>query len=280
MCEETEKKEFRAQRHDFIKEYYKMAVADLDRHLKGGWQTIVVLAGGAAALSAGHQGGIALPVAISIAVLASMWGALTVLDANYWSLRAIAFLANVEAIYFSKEDQLNFNKYAGLHPPFELLNSLKYLFGLCAVFAILSLTNLLWTVGSYFSTLSQVWNRMLAIHSLHFFVWCLPILIFLWGSVWTFAVLRKTIESYLEFSLSSPGPGLRKMTVGWRHIDQTSASYGLPCEIDQDVQVPMQQSLRRLKAKVDWLWNPVCVVVGLVTVGFIVVCLVKLIYIG
>ena len=117
-----ERKEIRAQRHDFIKEYYKMAVADLDRHLKAGWQTIVVLGGGAAILTAGHDGTIGLPIATSLAMIAGLWGALTVIDANYWSLRAIGFLANVEAIYFAAEDRAVFNPYMGKHPPYKLLN--------------------------------------------------------------------------------------------------------------------------------------------------------------
>src|SRR5688572_19719413 len=119
-------KELRAQRHDFIKEYYRMAAMDLDRHLKGGWQTIVVLAGGVAILGAGHEGKIAIPLAASIGLAIAYWGVLNVLDSNYWSLRAIAFLANVEAVYFSIEDRRYFNPYAGIHPPYHLLNSLKY----------------------------------------------------------------------------------------------------------------------------------------------------------
>ena len=103
----------RAQRHDFIKEYYKMATADLDRHLKAGWQTIAVLAGGAAILAAGHEGKIGLPIAVTIALISAFWGTLTVIDANYWSIRAIAFLSNVEAIYFSAQDRAYFNPYVG-----------------------------------------------------------------------------------------------------------------------------------------------------------------------
>src|SRR5690349_10656296 len=86
-----EMREVRGQRHDFIKEYYKMAVADLDRHLKGGWQTIAVLAGGAAVLTVGHDGKMPIPLSVSIALFIAFWGMLNVLDANYWALRAIAF---------------------------------------------------------------------------------------------------------------------------------------------------------------------------------------------
>jgi hypothetical protein len=46
-----------------------------------------------------------MPVATTIALASACGGALFVIDANYWSLRAIGFLANVEAIYFSAEDR-------------------------------------------------------------------------------------------------------------------------------------------------------------------------------
>jgi hypothetical protein len=63
MSNPDEEKEIRSQRHDFLKEYYKMATVDLDRHLKGGWQAIAVLAGGAVTLTAGHDQKIGLPIA-------------------------------------------------------------------------------------------------------------------------------------------------------------------------------------------------------------------------
>ncbi len=93
-----------------------MATPDLDRHLKAGRQTIAVLAGGAAILTAGHDGKIGLPIAVTIALISAFWGILTVIDANYWSLRVIAFLANVEAVYFSAQDRAYFNRYIGHHP--------------------------------------------------------------------------------------------------------------------------------------------------------------------
>jgi hypothetical protein len=55
--------EFRKQRHEFILQYYNMAVNDLDRHLKIGWQTIATLSGFVLFLSLGYRGD--LPFSIS-----------------------------------------------------------------------------------------------------------------------------------------------------------------------------------------------------------------------
>lgn len=165
---DEERKEVRAQRHDFIKEYYKMATMDLDRHLKGGWQAIAVLAGGAAILTAGHDGKIGLPIATTIALATAIWAALTVIDANYWSLRAIAFLANVEAIYFSIDDRRYFNPYMGYHPPFKLLNSLRYLLWLSLIFGAATLLDMLWEIITYYPTPGLILAKLRVIDPLRF----------------------------------------------------------------------------------------------------------------
>jgi hypothetical protein len=141
----------------FIKEYYKMATSDLDRHLKAGWQTIAVLAGGAAILTAGHDAKIGLPIAVAIALISAFWGVLTVIDANYWSLRAIAFLANVEAVYFSAEDRRYFNPYIGYHPSLKLLNSLRYMFWLCVLFGTMAALSMLWEISRTYPTAALIW---------------------------------------------------------------------------------------------------------------------------
>jgi hypothetical protein len=181
MTAAEEKKEIRAQRHDFIKEYYKMATSDLDRHLKAGWQTIAVLAGGAAILTAGHDGKIGLPIAVTIALISAFWGALTVIDANYWSLRAIAFLANVEAVYFSAEDRRYFNPYVGYHPSLKLLNSLRYMFWLCVLFGAMALLSLLWEIWRTYPTAALIWAHVKSMKSLAFFLWSIPFLVGAWG---------------------------------------------------------------------------------------------------
>jgi hypothetical protein len=213
-----EKKEVRAQRHDFIKEYYKMATVDLDRHLKAGWQTIAVLAGGAAILTAGHDGKIGLPIAVTIALISAFWGALTVIDANYWSVRAIAFLSNVEAVYFSVQDRAYFNPYIGYHPAFKLLNSLRYMFWLCVLFGMAAIFSLFWEVSRAYPTVTLIWAHAKSMGSLRFFLWSTPFLVAAWGCVWVIVVYRKRLQDYYEFSVGSSGPGVRLTILPLRHV--------------------------------------------------------------
>ncbi len=132
--------EFRQQKHEFILHYYDMATKDLDRHLKIGWQTIVVLGTSIATLSLGFKGDLPIPVAMIINLLLLAWCANNIIDANFWSLRAIAFLANVEAVYFRKDERKCFNMYAGEHPPWHMMESLGNLARLILILACLTLT--------------------------------------------------------------------------------------------------------------------------------------------
>ena len=112
-------------RHDFLLKYYDMAVKDLDRHLKFGVDTVVVLGAVATALTAIGRDWIPTPIGVSFAFLSIAWGAMSLISSNYWSLRAIAFLANVEAVYFTEEDRSIFNPYIGSHPPYRFISSLR-----------------------------------------------------------------------------------------------------------------------------------------------------------
>ncbi|MEO1333711.1 MAG: hypothetical protein AAFV32_09365 [Myxococcota bacterium] len=94
--------------------------------MKFGIETISVLAGSVGLFSLGCENKLPLLLATLIALGLCAWGLFHLRDANYWSLRAIAFLANVEAIYFKKKDQVRLNAYAGLHPPFKLMNTFKF----------------------------------------------------------------------------------------------------------------------------------------------------------
>jgi hypothetical protein len=229
-----ERKEVRAQRHDFIKEYYRMATLDLDRHLKAGWQTIAVLAGGAAILTAGHDGKIGLPIATSIALVSAIWGVLSVIDANYWSLRAIGFLSNVEAVYFSVEDRKVFNPYIGYHPLYKLLDSLRYMFWLCLLFGAAALLSMVWEVTRSYPTLSAIWNHMETMPASALIFWSLPILVALWGLVWTYSVWRSQLGEYIDFSRGSPGPGVRLKTADLRHVTLQPISGANAPAIDPD----------------------------------------------
>lgn len=251
-----ERKEIRGQRHDFIKEYYRMATMDLDRHLKAGWQTIAVLAGGAAILTAGHEGKIGLPIAISIALISAFWGALSVIDANYWSLRAIGFLSNVEAIYFSAEDRAVFNPYIGYHPRYKLLDSLRYMFLLCTLFGAAALLSLWWEVTRIYPTFADIWAHVPAMRPSRLFFWSLPILVSLWGGAWMYKVWRDRLQDYVDFSRGSPGPGVRVKTAELRHVTLQPAAGATSPAIEPDTHTAsvakLDERLARLK-KFTWL---------------------------
>ena len=116
-----------------------MATKDLDRHLKIGWQTIVVLAGSLTSLGLGFKGDLPIPLAVTINLLLLGWCVINVFNSNIWSLRAIAFLANVEAIYFRKDEKKYFNMYAGAHPPWHFIDTLGNLFRLICLLCIITL---------------------------------------------------------------------------------------------------------------------------------------------
>jgi len=210
--------EVRSQRHDFIKEYYKMATLDLDRHLKGGWQAIAILAGGAAVLTAGHEGKIGLPIASALALATATWAALTCIDANFWSLRAIAFLSNVEAIYFSADDRKYFNPYIGRHPQFKLLNSLKYIFWLSLFFGAATLLNLLWEMSKRYPRPGMIIEKIRTMGAMQFALWGFPELVAAWGILLILIVSRNLLGQYIQFTTESPGPGVRTNARELRHV--------------------------------------------------------------
>jgi hypothetical protein len=236
-----------------------MAIQDLDRHLKAGWQTIAVLAGGAAILAAGHEGKIGLPIATSIALISAFWGVLSVIDANYWSLRAIGFLSNVEAVYFSVEDRKVFNPYIGYHPTYKLLDSLRYMFWLCILFGAASLLSMTWEITRTHSSMSIIWAHMQTLSPLIFSLWSLPIIVALWGGVWVHTVWKGRLSDYIGFTRGSPGPGVRTATSELRLITLEPIS-GQPApaiESDQHAAslAALDQRLANLK-RLTWIpWS-------------------------
>jgi hypothetical protein len=263
MANAEEEKEIRAQRHDFIKEYYKMATADLDRHLKGGWQAIAVLAGGAAILTAGHDEKIGLPIAISFALLSAFWGAATVMDANYWSLRAIAFLSNVEVIYFSYQDRKRFNPYIGFHPSFKLMNSLRYVFIACITFGMICLADLLWEKRSELVSVTKLLNVIRSKSSAELLLWGLPILVLAWGLALLAHINLKRLRDYKKFSLESPGPGIRTQEDLFRHVTlQALTGEQLPL-VEVNLQEQNIRKMNEYEPTANAIWF---VSVGLATV--------------
>ena len=240
MSADEEVKEARSQRHDFVKEYYKMATLDLDRHLKAGWQTIAVLAGGAAVLTAGHDGKIGLPIACGIALISAIWGVLTVIDANYWSLRAIAFLSNVEAVYFSVEDRKSFNPYVGYHPPFKLLDSLRYMLWLCVLFGTSVILSMIWEIHGSYPSPQLMYSHFRLIPMISRILWSFPIIVCVWGIFWILKVWTTRLDDYLKFSTESPGPGVRLTTLPLRLVTLAPIMGGAAIQIEANTNSAMQ----------------------------------------
>lgn len=166
---------FEDQRHQFILAYYNMAVADLNRHLGIGWQTLTSVAGVFVLLSIAQEGKLPVPIGVCGAFALAFWGMLNVLDADYWATRAIAFLANVEAVYFYEQDRRIFNPYAGSHPQLKLLDSLKYQLYFAMIAALLSALFYAYKVGENTAWLTQLWSKARNTEPFILVIWLIPI---------------------------------------------------------------------------------------------------------
>jgi hypothetical protein len=235
-------KEIRAQRHDFIKDY-KMAAADLDRHLKGSWQTIATVATTVAAISLAQDNKLPAPFAVAVSLTVGFWGLCNLIDGNYWSLRAIAFLSNVEAIYFSDTDRKNFNPYIGDHPPFKLLDSLKFQFVAVSLFIALAIAFMAWRMFSGGIDQFSTTLRGAAIGSVIF--WLLPICITLGGVIFTIFTWLERISKYLAFVQSAPGPGVVNGLPGKRTVDLILVDSSVSVTSGADVQRGLVDKLQR-----------------------------------
>ena len=218
--------------------YYDMATKDLDRHLKIGWQTIVVLGGSLTTLGLGFKGDLPIPLAVSINLLFLGWCAINVFNSNIWSLRAIAFLANVEAIYFRKDEKKYFNMYAGAHPPWHFIDTLGNLFRLIWILGIITLFCFVYVIidptfgdiskeqdvtiirlPEASTTIGKVDNQAVEHEKNHLtkldivryaqlVFWLAPFniaAVIFWFSTKKY---RKCQERYLDFMKQSPGPGM------------------------------------------------------------------------
>lgn len=208
--------EYRKQRHEFILQYYDMAQKDLERHLKLGWETIATAAGAVTLLSVGQQGYLPVPIAVTIAITVCFWGIWNVIDAAYWATRAIAFLANVEALYFYKEDSQYFNPYAGSHPRLQLMDSLKAQFVAVVTVVIMASIFLLFHVGQRADGISNINQALMKSSSFRVFLWFLPGYFLAGGIFYAVHLWRSRITDYRDFVKDSPGPGMLKNRSDYR----------------------------------------------------------------
>ena len=303
--EELQRKEFREQKHEFILRYYDMATKDLDRHLKIGMQTIIVLAGSLTSLGLGFKGNLPIPLAVLINLLLLGWCAINVFNANIWSLRAIAFLANVEAIYFRKDEREYFNMYAGAHPPWHFIDTLGNLFRLIFIFGII-------TVGAFFyviidptfggireeGTFSNKGNSEVHIASQEdiyderetkasenlrasscrswatFILWLVPLNLAAWILWYSAKKYRKCQKRYLEFMENSPGPGMVTDRAAVRPIDLREQLPESQVESGKKIQ---SWAVGDLTKKIKHS-NFLCFIFGVVSILFLIASMIACFY--
>lgn len=264
--------EFRGQRHEFILQYYNMAVQDLTRHLQIGWQTIATVAGAIATLSAGQQGYLPIPIAALSAILICLWGVDNVIDANYWATRAIAFLSNVEAHYFYITDRRHFNPYAGGHPPYQLMDSLKSQF-----YAVLGITFV--AVLFYLQHIAQRSDnfnllRTAAATTSPFkaFLWLSPAFALLYLINRAVSQWKKRLDDYLSFVTESPGPGMVNDPGTFRSLAPAEAGVpAAPVTGAEQLQRRLREQLTRRKRRWDRAYPVINVLSAFVALALLLV---------
>lgn len=264
--------QFRQQRHEFILRYYGMAIADLDRHLKIGWQSIAIIGAAVASLSLGEGDNLPLPVAVTIAIILCFWGMANVLDANYWAVRAIAFLANVEANYLTEEDRSAFNPYLGKHPPVKLMDSLKIQNRSILLFGFLSLAYYVYKISEDGGIFSGI-EKFSEYNFVEFLMWEFPIYMTVFVLALILHMRQKRVQDYRNFVIGSPGPGILKRrwsfrTVNLENIDEHEM---IPPGMVQHSNVEkIDKDLRRWGVAVE-LWDFLAVMIAEVLLSLAVI---------
>jgi hypothetical protein len=260
----TPEDRFEEQRHGFLMHYYDMAVKDLDRHLNTGWQSITVIAGGIVSISLGHKGDLPLPIAFASAIAVFGWGLAHVLDANYWAIRAIAFLANVESIYLAEEDRKATNPYVGHHPPAKMLDSLKHQSRL--VMLLLGVTMIDYSLR-LFDMAGKLTEPSINLGWVLRLEWMLPLFFFLIAGTYFVFSWCERLQDYEQFVLQSPGAGIaqtRSELIQRGVLLKTSgaASFVQPA-------LASIQSKLLIATRVKWISIAVAAIFGLAALCFI-----------
>lgn len=205
-------------RHDFLMNYYNMAVNDLDRFQKIGVQTISSLVGFVVVISLGFKGELPLTLSICFGITVLGWGWANIIDSNYWSIRAISFLSNIESVYFKKEERKFFNPYVGYYPPYKIIASLKNQIFLIVIFIIIAF------ILSFQPAFDNINNKTVLqaidnISYLNLLYYSSPIvlnLVLLYFINFRFLARAK---DYLSFIQECPGPGLINDENTFRTVD-------------------------------------------------------------
>jgi hypothetical protein len=222
-----------------------MAVKDLERHLQVGWQSISFAAGVIAVLSAGQQGYLPAPLAVIAALAISFWGVQNIIDADYWARRAIAFLANVEAVYFYYEERRVCNPYAGSHPSLKILDSLNSQLNAALVFSILTIMYFAWSVSHHVHSYLVAGNPLSQVSYFKFGFWISPLFFLLFFFSRALRMKRDRISDYQYFVDNCPGPGMVKTRAKWRGVDLDGDALPVDIITGEDLQRPVREEIAR-----------------------------------
>jgi hypothetical protein len=246
MSNDDLKKTFVDQRHEFIMHYYDMAVQDLSTHFNIGWQTIATVAGSVVVLGLGEQGFLPIPIAITVVLVLSTWGLLNIIDSDFWTKRAIAFLANVEALYFYSSDKEVFNPYIGKHPPAKMQSSLKA--QRFAVMFVMILTFLYYgqSVFSRTDQLRKFSDWYISTEPYNILMWMFPIICLIISGWVILNAIKKRTNDYFDFVTTSPGPGLVKGPDHIRGILSLHQSISVDVEKGLDLQADLIKDLKKI----------------------------------
>ncbi len=246
---------FANQRHQFILQYYSMAVQDLSRHLGIGWQTLTSVVGTVAVIGLAEDAKVPPQLAVSAAIAVSFWGVLNVMDASFWATRAIAFLANVEAVYLYESERRLFNPYVGTHPPLKSLDSLRYqlyaalvMLGLACAYYAKKISDSTSDFSGFFSTIRSHTHFMV-------FYGALPAFVFLFMLERALDGRHRRIKDYLDFVSTCPGPGLVRDHSVCRGMDLDRALEPDQVLSGDELQKPVREQL----AGSERLWRRVAV---------------------
>jgi hypothetical protein len=185
-----------------------MAVQDLSRHFGVGWQTITSVVGTIAVISLTQDKKLPPQIAVSAAIAISFWAILNILDASFWAIRAIAFLANVEAVYFYESERHIFNPYVGSHPPLKALESLRYQLYAALVMLVLSCAYYLNRISDGTNHFSAFFAQLRSHTYFEVGYWALPGFVFLIMLEIVLTAKYQRIKDYRDFVTNCPGPGL------------------------------------------------------------------------
>lgn len=102
-------------RDKFLMQMYGQMWSNVNRHITVVWQSVAVLAGAFAVLSAAGKGLISLDVAIALVVGISAWVVAHTYDANTWFNRNLGIIANIERQFLKAEDARDIHFYFTEH---------------------------------------------------------------------------------------------------------------------------------------------------------------------